>query len=263
VSKAADYDRRAVETGDAPAGRSWRNIVPEPLRRRLRPGVEAWRRTRHARPPKLGDLRRLTPIDSNWGFERGRPLDRVYIEHFLEQHRADIRGRVLEASGSKYTRRFGTTVDRADVLDVVADNPNATIVGDLIDAPQIPDASFDCVILTQVLQFVYDVRAAFTTVARILEPGGVLLVTVPGITKISPLEDEAFGDWWRFTARSIRRLAEETFADSHVGVRSYGNVLTAAAFLYGLAESDLRPTEISAHDPSFEVVVALRVVTNS
>jgi SAM-dependent methyltransferase len=230
------------------------------VERRLRPIVERWRTARRARPPELGDLRRLAPIDPNWGFERGRPLDRVYIERFLEQHSADIRGRVLEVGGSKYTRRFGTGVVRADVLDLLAENPNATIVGDLADAPQIPDASFDCVILTQVLQFVFDVPAALATAARILAPGGVLLATVPGITKVSAREDEAFGDWWRFTARSLHRLAANAFPDGELDVCSYGNVLTAAAFLYGLAESDLRPDEISAHDPAFEVVVALRAV---
>ena len=59
-------------------------------------------------------------------------------------------------------------------------NPQATIVADLTDAPHIPDDTFDCAIVTQTLQFVYDVRAAFATLHRILAPGGVLLATVPG-----------------------------------------------------------------------------------
>ena len=81
-------------------------------------------------------------------------------------------------------------------------NPQATIVGDLTDAPQIPNDAFDCAIVTQTLQFVYDVRAALATLHRILAPGGVLLATVPGITKISPPEDEEYGEWWHYTARS-------------------------------------------------------------
>lgn len=256
----SDYHRQPVRSGQGSGRAGWTRLVPDAVKRRLRPIVERWRKARRARPPRLGDLRRLTPIDPNWGFERGRPLDRVYIERFLEQHRADIRDRVLEVGGSKYTRRFGSGVTRVDVLDVRSGNPRATIVGDLADAAHIPAAAFDCVILTQVLQFVYDVRAALATAARILAPSGVLLATVPGITKIAPGEDDAFGDWWRFTARSARRLAEEAFGEGNVAVCSYGNVLTAAAFLYGLAESDLRPDEISAHDPAFEVVVALRAV---
>jgi len=222
--------------------------------------LEAWREARWKAPPDLGDLRRLTPIDDNWGFERGRPIDRAYIESFLDLNREDIRGRVLEVAGAEYTRRFGTGVEHVDVLHAVEGNPEATIVADLTDAPHIPDDTFECVILTQTLQFIYDVPAALGTVHRILAPGGVLLATVPGITKISPPEDEIWGEWWHFTSKSARRVAEETFGPGNVEVRSYGNVLTAGAFLYGLCESDLRPEELDAHDPYYEVTIALRAV---
>ena len=49
-------------------------------------------------------------------------------------------------------------------------NPQATIVGDLTDAPHIPSDAFDCAIVTQTLQFVYDVRAALATLHRVLRP---------------------------------------------------------------------------------------------
>jgi SAM-dependent methyltransferase len=240
---------------------SWRRFVPSAARRRLRPVRRAyvdWRRRR--RPPDLGDLRRVTPIDPNWGFERGTPIDRVYVERFIGSHAADIHGRVLEIAAPDYTNRFGSGVERVDILMATEGNPEATIVGDLADAPHIPDDAFDCSIVTQTLQFVYDVRAAFATLHRILAPGGVLLVTVPGITKISPPEDEAFGEWWHFTARSARRLAEEAFGEGAVEVEAYGNVLAAAGFLYGLAASDLRPDELDAHDQLYEVVVGVRAV---
>lgn len=217
----------------------------------------AWRR---ARPPKLGDLKRVTPIDPNWGFERGTPIDRVYVERFVGGHAADIRGRVLEIAAPDYATKFGSGFAQVDVLMAREGNPLATIVGDLADAPHIPDGSFDCAIVTQTLQFVYDARAALATLHRILAPGGVLLATVPGITKISPPEDEEFGEWWHFTARSVRRLAEEAFGEGNVEVEAYGNVLAAAGFLYGLAASDLRPDELDARDRLFEVIVGLRAV---
>ncbi len=135
-----------------------------------------WRRRR---PPALGDLRRVTPIDPNWGFERGTPIDRVYVEEFIGAHAGDIRGRVLEIAAPDYTTRFGRGVERVDILMATEGNPQATIVGDLTDAPQIPSDSFDCAIVTQTLQFVYDVRAALATLHRVLAPGGVLLATVP------------------------------------------------------------------------------------
>jgi SAM-dependent methyltransferase len=202
----------------------------------------------------------VTPIDPNWGFERGTPIDRVYVEEFVGTHAGDIHGRVLEIAAPDYTTRFGHDVERSDILMANDGNPLATIVGDLTDAPQIPTDTFDCTIVTQTLQFVYDVRAALATIHRILAPGGVLLATVPGITKISPPEDEEYGEWWHYTARSARRLAEEAFGPGNVEARSYGNVLSAAGFLYGLAASDLRPDELAVHDPLFEVVVGVRAV---
>ncbi len=234
--------------------------MPAAARRRLSPlrrRVVDWRRRR---PPDLGDLRRVTPIDPNWGYERGIPLDRVYVERFVGSHSSDIRGRVLEIAAPDYTERYGSDVDRIDILMAKEGNPEATIVGDLADAPHIPSDSFDCAIITQTLQFVYDVRAAFATLERILAPDGVLLATAPGITKISPPEDEEYGEWWHFTGRSLGRLAEEAFGPGNVEVATYGNVLSASGFLYGLAASDLRAEELDVHDRLYEVVVGLRAV---
>jgi SAM-dependent methyltransferase len=238
----------------------WRRFVPAGARRRLRPIRQAYVDWRRSRPPRLGDLRRLTPIDPNWGFERGTPIDRVYVERFVGSHAADIRGRVLEIAAPDYTSRFGTAVERVDVLMATEGNPQATLVADLAAAPHVPDDAFDCAIVTQTLQFVYDVRAALATLHRILAPGGVLLATVPGLTKISPPEDAEFGEWWHYTGRSTRRLAEEAFGPGNVEVTTYGNVLTATGFLYGLAASDLEADELDARDRLYEVVIGLRAV---
>ena len=238
----------------------WRRFVPASARRRLRPLRSAVVERRRRRPPRLGDLRRVTPIDPNWGFERGTPIDRVYVEQFVSANAADIRGRVLEIAAPDYTTRFGRGVERVDILMATAGNPQATIVGDLTDAAQIPSDAFDCAIVTQTLQFVYDIRAALATLHRTLAPGGVLLATVPGITKISPPEDEEYGEWWHFTARSAQRLAEEAFGAGNVEARSYGNVLSATGFLYGLAASDLKAEELAAHDRLYEVIVGVRAV---
>jgi SAM-dependent methyltransferase len=238
----------------------WRRFVPAGARRRLRPVRQAYVDWRRSRPPKLGDLRRVTPIDSNWGFERGTPIDRAYVERFIGAHAGDIHGRVLEIAAPDYTTAYGSGVRQVDILMATAGNPEATIVGDLTNAPHIPDDTFDCAIVTQTMQFIYDVRSALTTLHRILVPGGVLLATVPGLTKISSVEDELFGEWWHFTGRSVRRLAEEAFGEGTVDVATYGNVLAATGFLYGLAASDLDAEEIAVHDPLYEVVVGLRAV---
>jgi SAM-dependent methyltransferase len=253
IAALGDDEQHAVPSG-------WRRYVSPALRRRLRPVRAAVVERRRRRPPKLGDLRRVTPIDPNWGYERGTPIDRAYVERFIGGHASDVRGRVLEIAAPDYTSRFGRGVERIDILMATEGNPEATIVGDLADAPHIPDETFECAIVTQTLQFIYDIRGAIATLYRILAPGGVLLATVPGITKISAIEDELFGEWWHFTSRSVRRLAEEAFGTGNVEIVTYGNVLAATGFLYGLATSDLKPAELDARDPLYEVVIGLRAL---
>jgi SAM-dependent methyltransferase len=205
----------------------------------------------------------LTPVSRNWGFDRGLPIDRYYIERFLAANAADIRGRVLEIKSNAYTRTFGGShVTVSDVLNVAAGNPEATIVGDLTSADHIPTSSFDCIILTQTLQLIFDVRAALKTVYRILRPGGVLLLTMPGISKIAGDDGEGWEDCWRFTTFSARRLVEEVFAGGNVVVESKGNVLASIAFLEGLAAGELNVEELDHQDLEYQMLITVRAVKN-
>jgi SAM-dependent methyltransferase len=221
--------------------------------------VRAARRDASWRKPRdLGDLRRTMPF-STWGEARGGPIDRYYIERFIEEHASDIRGRVLEIAGDEYVRKYGAGVERADILDI-EDNPNATFVADLADAPNVPNETFDCVLVTQLLPFIYDFRSALRTTHRILVPGGRLLVTTPGICRIAPVEAERFGHWWSFTSMSAKRVCEELYGSGNVEVRTYGNVLSAAGFLFGLGQFDLSPDELAVRDPAFEVTIGVRAL---
>jgi len=216
-----------------------------------------WQRLR--RPAFLGTLRRVTPLSSEWGFERGTPIDRYYIERFLRRYQADIHGRVLEIRDSSYTQRFGVGVTQRDVLDVDPANAQATLIADLAAADSLPASLFDCFVLTQTLQFIYDTRAAVAHACRVLRPGGVLLATVPAISRIAP----RYGlqtDYWRFTAASCRALFETSFGPGQVSLESCGNVLTAMAFLAGMAQEELAPAELEASDPYFPLIITIRAV---
>jgi SAM-dependent methyltransferase len=239
--------------------RVWRSYMPSTVRDRVN-RLRAIRRETVSRKPKdLGGLRRTTPF-TTWGAERGGSIPRAYIAEFLGQHEADIHGRVLEIASDRYASLFGARVDQVDILDVHEDNEHATFIADLADAPSVPDNTYDCVIVTQVLSWIYDVRAGFRTAHRILAPDGVMLATTPGLARQAPVEKKLFGEWWHFTAMSATRVAEETFGKGNVEVQTYGNVLAAAASLFGLGQDDLAPEELAIHDPAFEVVVAIRAV---
>lgn len=222
-------------------------------------------RRRTVTPPvgrvRFGDLRRTTPIAREFGYQRGGPVDRYYIEGFLAEHRRDIAGRVLEIGDDAYTRRFGGTgVTHSDVLHVDPSAPGVTILGTLEDDAVLPDGVFDCIILTQTLHLIYDFEAALRNIRRSLVPGGVLLMTVPFI---SQMDDGQWGSSWQysFTDLAVRRMGDECFAGCAITVRSHGNVLTAVAFLHGLGVGELTRAELDEHHVEHSLVHTVRVET--
>jgi glycosyltransferase involved in cell wall biosynthesis len=207
---------------------------------------------------KFGDLRRVTPISRSFGFDRGLPIDRYYIERFLARNASEIVGRVLEVGDDGYTRKFGgSRVTSSDVLHVAADNPRATFVGDVTDPGVLPDNAFNCIIFTQTLQLIYDVRAAVVQLHRALAPDGVLLVTAPGISQI---DRHKWGNtwFWSFTPAAMDRLFGDVFGADAVMVRRYGNVFAATMFLQGIAVEELERTDLDPIDGAYPVIVSVR-----
>lgn len=206
----------------------------------------------------MGDLRRVTPISRLYGWDRGQPVDRYYIEKFLDAHRDRITGSVLEISENTYTRKFGEDrVTSSDVLHYDDPKPPATIVGDLTDAPHLPSNHFDCIIITQTLMFIYDVKAAVETLHRILKPGGTVLATQAGLSQIA--EAEVWNDTWHwgFTRASSRRLFEDAFPGGEVEVQTHGNVLSTIAFLHGLSSTELTRGELDHTDPQYPLLISV------
>lgn len=209
---------------------------------------------------RFGDLRRLTPISREFGYDRGLPIDRYYIENFLVRQANDIQGRVLEIGDDSYTQKFGgDRVRFRDVLHMLEGNPTATIIGDLTCADHIPSDRFDCLILTQTLHLIYDIRLAMQTIYRILKPGGVVLATFPGISQRS-MDQWADSWYWNFTTLSAQRIFEEVFPKASIRVEAFGNVLVATAFLYGLALQELRTEELDHYDCHYELLITVRAV---
>jgi len=203
----------------------------------------------------LGSLNRTKPFSTEFGYDRGGPVDRYYIENFLEKNAALVKGRVLEIGDNEYTLRFGgNKVTKSDILHVDESNTQATFIGDLSNAPQLPDNSFDCIVLTQTLHLIYDYKDALRTCYRILKPGGALLLTVPGISHIDQ------GEWkniwlWSFTEASVTKMLGETFSNAHTAIETFGNVLVATAFLYGMGLPELARAQLDVTDPHYQVII--------
>lgn len=208
----------------------------------------------------LGDLRRTAPISTQFGYDRGTPVDRRYIEDFLSRNDKDIRGRVLEIGDNAYTVRFGgDRVTRSDVLHVDPDVPGVTIVADLGEGKGLPENAFDCIVCTQTIHLIFDMQKAVANLERMLKPGGILLLTVPGVSSID--HGEWGANWyWSLTPAALKELVISKFGEGNTEITSYGNVLAAVAFLYGLAQHELLAHEMDAVDPHYPVIVTARAV---
>jgi SAM-dependent methyltransferase len=207
---------------------------------------------------QFNDLTAVKPVSSLMGCERGTPIDRYYIERFLENRAHLIQGRVLEIADSSYSRRFGgDRVEKYEVLHATSGNRNTTITGDLTDPATLPANAVDCFICTQTFNFIFDVQKAVAGAYHILKPGGVLLATVSGISQISRYDMDRWGDYWRFTTASLEKLFKPFFKDE-LEIKPFGNVLAATAFLQGIAVEDLPDRSLlDQNDADYQLLITI------
>src|SRR3954452_8432303 len=228
-----------------------RRHVPSALIGLARPAV---RRARRLARPRDRVGRSLEPVSRAYGYDRGTPVDRYYLDAYLAQHRGAIRGDVLDIGDDENATRFGCDLGRVEVLSPVAGTRGATIVGDLETGQGIPTGRFDCVLLLETLNVIYELRHAVHAVHQSLKPGGVAFVSANGM---APKEHQ-WEAYWRLTSASMQRLLAEAFGPERVSVQAYGNALSASAYLYGLAAEELTTAELEHRDPHYEVMICAR-----
>ena len=198
----------------------------------------------------------VQPLSESWG-ERGVVIHRYYLKEYLRQNANYIRGHCLEFQEDSYTTKFGK--DKVQLLDIInkeADRTESTIIADLTTENDIPSNQFDCIICTYVLHIIYDTEKVVSELHRILKPGGALFVSVPDIT----IKYLRFPELWRFTDEGLRAMLAKQFGNDNVSVSGYGNSLTAAGELRGLALSDFSESELAYHDSRYSLVVCARAV---
>lgn len=203
----------------------------------------------------------LEPLDDTYGMGRGTPVDRYYIEAFLDCHKDLIRGRVMEIGDRFYTEKFGgNRVRESVILHVDREAPEiGQIKGDLSTGEGLEAERVNCLICTQTLPFIYDFASAAEHMVGILESGGAALITAGGISQIIQYEKIHYGHFWSFTEQSLRRLFESMEDVESVEVRVYGNVKTASAFLYGISSEELEEKELDYRDSCYQVIIGVLV----
>ena len=75
-------------------------------------------------------------MSTEFGYDRGGPVDRYYIENFLKSNKHLVTG-TLEIGDNNYSLRFGEArITRSDILHIDNTNKQATIIGDLTNLPE-------------------------------------------------------------------------------------------------------------------------------
>lgn len=206
------------------------------------------------RKVNLAELIRTTPISRKFGVDLGTPIDRYYIESFIGENQAMIRGEILEIEDDHYSQKYGVDVVSIDVLNVV-NTPKCTIVGDLASGEGIPTDQYDCIICTQTIQVIFDLNNTLLHLMNALIPGGKLLVSASGISQISRFDYDRWGEYWRFTELSLEKISMQCSLCSKVQVKSYGNVASAKAFLDGVPLELMNEKVLNFHDNDYQLSV--------
>ena len=251
----------AIKTPETGGMGTLKALLPQPARRWLRAARSRVRRKLlWGKVNDFSQLKRLQPYRPDFGIHWGKCIDRHYIEGFLNDYKGDICGCVLEVDNPGYILKYGgSRVIRFDVVDLNESNPQRTITADLTNCDGIADNTYDCVVLTQTLLLIYDFDSVIRNIHRILKPGGVVLATMPGIAQLCPASMVGAGtEYWRFTRHSVLRMFSKYFGEAETEVKSYGNVLTAVAFLHGLVVAELTTEELDYIDPTYEVTIGVR-----
>lgn len=196
----------------------------------------------------------VRPLNRTFGFSRGTPIDRYYIENWLECNKKSICGDVLEIAEDTYTKRFGGDNVISHILHVSIEQ-EGVIRGNLETGEGIEENSMDCIILTQTVGFIYECKNVISNLYKMLRKGGTALITTGGISQISRYDMETWGHFWSFTTASLRRLIEESGFGVNYEMKVYGNVKTACALLYGVAAEELTKEELTYYDEDYPVSI--------
>ena len=205
----------------------------------------------------IDDKSRVYPVNDIFGYRRGTPIDRYYIEQAMKDYSSYIKGTVLEVGGSEYTKKFSKTKKNDSfILNYTQMEGDQIIVGDLSNKHSVEGYKFNTFICTQTLNFIYDFHTAIDTSYELLNHGGYYLGTVASVSNISKYDNSRWGDYWRFTKKGLTTSLEKSNFDV-IDIKAYGNVLSAKAIFDGCVVEDFEDITLLDHfDPVYPIIVS-------
>ncbi len=203
--------------------------------------------------PLWGNLRRLRPFSSNFGFDRGKPIDRYYLEKFLRENSRYISGKVLEIQINGYTLRFGKDISVTHTVDIRREF-NPTYLCDLAECDNvIPDDYYDCFVMPNTLHHLQDLHKCLKNALRIVRPGGVILASASAFIPLVP----DIPDYWRLSVNGWKEIINKAWAGCDVELKSYGNCLAVVASMLGLSSEELKEKELDFNDARYPVLITI------
>jgi SAM-dependent methyltransferase len=194
-----------------------------------------------------GDLRRPQPLCQFFGFTRGTPVDRYYLNRFIESIRQDVYGLTLEIGGEKQNRElygFKHAIEYR-VLDLPGLSDD--ISGNVSNPRILAENTFDSIVMFNVLEHCEQPQLVADNIHRWLKPGGTAYVLVPAAQKIHP----APGDYWRPLPQGLQSLFKSF---NKRETRTYGNITSVIANFHGIAAEELTREELDFNHPDYPVV---------
>jgi SAM-dependent methyltransferase len=196
----------------------------------------------------FGDLKRRWPFSHRFGFDRGAPVDRYYLQQFVAAIGPKVRGRCLEIGGTLVNRGvYKLEVDEFRTLDLPHSGVADDLMGDAADPDVFAADSWDSILAFHVLEHCPDPFAVVHNIHRWLTPGGHAFIVVPCAQRMHNFP----GDYWRFMPDGLRVLFKE-FAEAHVS--AYGNPLTVVSSFLGLSHTELPPEDMDFVHPDYPVI---------
>lgn len=149
----------------------------------------------------------------------------------LEEHKAlasvSLSGRVLDLGGDKnseYLRFIGGNFETTSVN--MSEDARPDIFHDLEKPLPLSDASYDHVLLINVLEHIFEYQALLSEACRVVRPGGSIVIVVPYLFPVHPSPD----DFHRLTKTALERALQKAgFADSRI--TALGSGVFAAQYL--------------------------------
>lgn len=205
----------------------------------------------------------LYPVSEQFATERGTPIDRYYIDIFLQHNSQYIKGEVLEIEDNTYTKKYGGNhYDSSIVMDVSSKDENIDFNANLETGEGIKESIADCFICTQTLMYIYDLQSVAQNIIKMLKPGGVALITCSGLSQNSRRCMESYGAYWGFNEAALKRMFINIDGAEVIESGIYGNVKTVSAHINGLCIEDIDESDFKENDVCYPLIVYAVVKKN-